>query len=47
MALGRKKLFSFIVLLTGSGSKKVSSRVFILCFRCKKTFRTLLTKLLE
>mgnify|MGYP000582246646 CR=1 FL=1 len=27
--------------------KKVSSRVFILCFRCKKTFRTLLTKPLE
>ena len=47
MALGRKKLVFFIALLTGSGSKKVSSRIFILCFRCKKTFRTLLTKLLE
>ncbi len=47
MALGRKKLVFFIVLLTGSGSKKVSSRIFILCFRCKKTFRTLLTKPLE
>ena len=47
MALGRKKLVFFIVLLTGSGSKKVGNRVFILCFRCKKTFRTLLTKPLE
>ena len=27
--------------------KKVSSRVFILCFCCKKTFRILLTKPLE
>ena len=43
----QKKTCFFIVLLTGSGSKKVSSRVFILCFRCKKTFRTLLTKPLE
>ena len=43
----QKNLVFFIVLLTGSGSKKVSSRVFILCFCCKKTFRTLLTKPLE
>lgn len=43
----QKKSCFFIVLLTGSGSKKVGSRVFVLCFRCKKTFRTLLTKLLE
>ena len=43
----QKNLVFFIVLLTGSGSKKVSSRVFVLCFCCKKTFRTLLTKPLE
>lgn len=43
----QKNLVFFIVLLTGSGSKKVSSRVFILCFCYKKTFRTLLTKPLE
>ena len=43
----QKKTCFFIVLLTGSGSKKVGSRVFILCFCCKKTFRTLLTKPLE
>ena len=34
----QKNLVFFIVLLTGSGSKKVSSRIFILCFRCKKNF---------
>ena len=34
----QKNLVFFIVLLTGSGSKKVSSRVFILCFCCKKNF---------
>ena len=43
----QKNLVFFIVLLTGSGSKKVGSRVFEKKKRKKKTFRTLLTKLLE